>query len=275
MLQVYNNIIIIYHSYNMQNVNFIGDKRVAFFSERKKSIVCEACEVLVFCPGSSVVRCFICTEYRLILNRMLCRAVKFLKDTDKSSPQSHTNYRYLSSPEKSQRLLRLHQHNRVLQQQIDRLKLRIEKLVDQRGIQVDESLDSDLRGIVQDKTPLIYELYKKGSFARIFWEQQQKAMMLKNAKSMKWDPLMIRWCLYLRHLSSSGYKMVRESGAIKLPSQRTLRDYTYVTETTAGFSANVDQQIMEAANIHECNIIDKYIILIMDEMHNYKGRNRV
>ena len=56
-----------------------------------------------------------------------------------------------------------------------------------------------------------------------------------------------------------------------MPFQRTLQDYTYVIETTAGFSANVDQQIMEAANIHECNIIDKYMILIMDEIHIEEG----
>jgi len=49
--------------------------------------------------------------------------------------------------------------------------------------------------------------------------------------SMKWEPVIIRWCLYLRHPSrSSAYEVLRESGIIKLPAQRTLRDYTYFTK---------------------------------------------
>ena len=69
---------------------------------------------------------------------------------------------------------------------------------------------------------------------------------------MRWDPLMIRWCLYLRHVSGSGYDMLRESGVIRLPSQRTLRDYTYFTKATVGFSEEVDQQLMDAARLQSC-----------------------
>ena len=91
--------------------------------------------------------------------------------------------------------------------------------------------------------------------------------MLKDARSMRWDPLMIRWCLYLRHLSSSSYDMLRESGVIKLPSQRTLRDYTYYTKAKAGFSCEVDHQLIVAAKIDICPEREKYVVIIMDEMH--------
>lgn len=67
------------------------------------------------------------------------------------------------------------------------------------------------------------------SFQCIFWEQQRQASSLKKARSMKWHPLMIRWCLYLGHLSGGAYETLCETGVIKLPSQRTLRDYTYYT----------------------------------------------
>ena len=40
-----------------------------------------------------------------------------------------------------------------------------------------------------------------------------------------WSGNLIRWCLYLRHLSSGAYEMLRSS-----PSQRTLRDYMYYTK---------------------------------------------
>ncbi len=83
---------------------------------------------------------------------------------------------------------------------------------------------------------------------------------------MRWDPLMIRWCLYLRHFSSSGYEMLRASGVIK-PSQRTLRDYTYVTKTKTGFASDVDQQLIEEANLQTFHEREKHVIILMDEMH--------
>ena len=85
---------------------------------------------------------------------------------------------------------------------------------------------------------------------------------------MRWDPVIICRCLYLCHLvGSSAHEMLCESGAIKLPSQRTLRDYTYYTKTKSGFGDDIDQQLMEATQIHTCPERDKYVLLIMDEMH--------
>ena len=76
-----------------------------------------------------------------------------------------------------------------------------------------------------------------------------------------------RFCLYIRHLSSSTYELLRNTGVMKLPSQRTQRDYTYYTCSDIGFSSSVDQQLMEAANVVSCPERDKYIIIILDEMH--------
>ena len=105
------------------------------------------------------------------------------------------------------------------------------------------------------------------SFQYIFWKQQHKAASLKDARSMKWHPLLIKWCLYLRHLSGSAYETLRETGIVRLPSQRTLRDYTYYTLASTGFSADVDRQLIEIANLATCPEYAKYVILLMDEMH--------
>ena len=83
---------------------------------------------------------------------------------------------------------------------------------------------------------------------------------------MKWAPMMIRWCLYLRHLSSSAYETLRNSGAIHLPSQRTLRDYTHFTKASCGFSREVDQQLVEYSKVRTCSEMDKCIVILMDEM---------
>ena len=92
---------------------------------------------------------------------------------------------------------------------------------------MDNELHSDMVQIMNENDVCIGKNYLEGSFARIFWKSQKQAATLKDARSIWWDPLMIRWCLYLRHLSSSSYDMICESGVITLPSQRILHDYTY------------------------------------------------
>ena len=108
---------------------------------------------------------------------------------------------------------------------------------------------------------------KHVEYYRLFWEQQQKACSLKDRRSMKWDPLMIRWCLYLRHLSSGAYETLRLSKAVVLPSQRTLRDYTHLTMASTGFSTDVDTQLIKMANLSSCPERGKFVIILADEMH--------
>ena len=75
---------------------------------------------------------------------------------------------------------------------------------------------------------------------------------------------MIKWCLSLKLLSSSCYNALRSSGLIKLPSERTLRDYTNWTKSTTGLSVSVDQQLLSEANIESCDQ-NRYVCLIFDE----------
>ena len=129
-------------------------------------------------------------------------------------------------------------------------------------------LDDHLTEIATMKSSEIEQLLEEGTFGQVFWNAQKRDLSVKNLCGMRWDPVMIRWCLYLRHLAgSSAYEMLRESGAIKLPSQRTLRDYTYYTKTKSGFGDDVDQQLMEVAHIRTCPERERYVILVMDEMH--------
>ena len=181
------------------------------------------------------------------------------------------NYRFLSSQEKTTRLRNLHDQARILHQTINCLREQVKKLIDENAIVVGDDLHEALAGIIKEKFPFVASSYEEGSFARIFWDAQQKATAIRNSKSMRWHPLMIRWCLYLWHLSSGAYEAIRESGVIKLPSQGTLRDYTYYTKATVGFSADVDEQISKAAKIDSCLEQEKYAIILMDEIHIKEG----
>ena len=52
-----------------------------------------------------------------------------------------------------------------------------------------------------------------------------------------------------------------------LPSQRTLRDYSHCVRASAGYSSDVDLQLIRAANILSCPEWHKFVILLIDEMY--------
>lgn len=78
---------------------------------------------------------------------------------------------------------------------------------------------------------------------------------------------MIKWCLYLRHFSSKAYNAIRDSGCVVLPSQRTLRDYSSAIKAEAGFSPEVDGQLLQAAQLQTMPASHKLIVILLDEMY--------
>ena len=104
-------------------------------------------------------------------------------------------------------------------------------------------------------------------FQRIFWQQQVLAASKKDARGMRWHPLMIKWCIYLRAQSQGAYETLHQSKCIRMPSQRTLRDYTHHLKSEPGFSAGVDAQLLSATNINSCEERDKHVLLLLDEMY--------
>jgi len=90
-------------------------------------------------------------------------------------------------------------------------------------------------------------------------------MSIKDSRSMRWHPVFIKWCLYMRHLSGRSYELLRQSGCVHLPSQRTLRDYTHYIPAKVGFSAEVDQQLIDAIDFSKEG--NRYVALLLDEVH--------
>lgn len=141
----------------------------------------------------SVSRCDPCVTYRKVLNSMLSRSMNS-RESD-VQPDSHTNLRYLNTPKRKERFSRLRVRSKVCQQQVKRLTEKIEKLIEEKGMVVSDELNEDLVVTMDESAPEIIKQYPPGSFRRIFWEQQQRAASLKNSKSMKWEPAMIRYII--------------------------------------------------------------------------------
>lgn len=120
-----------------------------------------------------------------------------------------------------------------MQLQIKRLQTKISDIIAKRGLSLDEDTADDLTKIVEQEDGVVKKSFSENSFQSIFWEQQKQASQ-RSSKGMRWHPLFIKWCIYLRHQSSKAYETLRDSGCISLPSQRTLRDYTNCVKATAG-----------------------------------------
>jgi len=153
----------------------------------------------------------------------------------------------------------------------ERLRERISVLTERDGVAVDDALHHDLLGIMEDHTQSILDDSNKGSFKELFWQQQMQAAKRKDPRQMKWHPQMIRWCLHLKLTSGGGYTTLRESGLLKLPSERTLRDYTHYIPPCTGFQEGVAEQLREYAKIDQLEEWQKFIVVTFDEMKIKQG----
>lgn len=134
------------------------------------------------------------------------------------------------------------------------------------GVDLDEKLDADIRTIMNENDEAVNQSYSPDSFECLFWKQQKESMLLKNTKQMRWHPMLIKWCIHLRMLSSSCYNSLRSTGVLRLPSERTLRDYTNIIKAKSGFQCEVDEQLFKEAKVEELADHQKYISLIFDEV---------
>jgi hypothetical protein len=67
------------------------------------------------------------------------------------------------------------------------------------GMAVDEDMHNDLTEISKSSEVVDFvNGLPEDSFRSLFWKQQLEAASKKNHRSMRWHPLMIRWCLDLR-----------------------------------------------------------------------------
>ena len=131
---------------------------------------------------------------------------------------------------------------------------------------MDPNLHNDQVAIMEDKSQEINEKYPTGTFKNLFWEQQLKAAKDKGSKGFRWHPMMIRWCLNLKMVSSAAYHAMRSEGFVTLPSERTLQDYSNFFQSKPGFQHEVNKQLMREAKLKELDDLQRHVVLVFDEM---------
>ena len=236
----------------------------------KKTVRTCSCELLVL-----DAKCSSCQNYRSNLRAMYSKwskrqvAAESVQMSDSSS--SHTNDRYLNTPEKKMKVDDLKKRVHAAEASVKRLKEKIRKLTEDHGDTIDSELHSDLLGIMHTNDEQIKKTYPEGSFSRLFWEEQLSAASAKNPCQVRWHPVMIKWCLNLKLLSGSAYHALRTSGFMKLPSERTLRDYVHYFSNKPGFQPEVLGQLLKEANLEALPSSRRFVAVILDEMKIKEG----
>ena len=180
------------------------------------------------------------------------------------------NERYLKTPEKSAKIDKLQSRAHKAEQAVRTLSNKVQKLM-AKGEQLDTSFQSELLSIMRDNEQRVRDAYPEGSFAKLFWDEQLKAATAGDSRQVHWHPLLIKWYLNLKLLSSSTCHAHRSTGFIKLPSERTLFDYTHYYTNKVGFQDDVNQQLVEEINKLLLPDSRKFVALLSDEMKIKEG----
>ena len=222
---------------------------------------------LLFDPSSDRLRCQACQSLRSTLRSAVHRDLK--RDCT-SVADSHTNYIHLTPSEQSERMKNLHQSLRSVKRQVKRLDSKVSSLIEKEAILLQPVDATDIEQVVEEVDPLVADKFPENSPQRIFWDQQRMSNQLKDKRQMRWHPLIIRFALNLKYMSSSAYRAVRQGGLISLPSERTLADYTHWISPQSGLQIEYVEKFHSLltevlpSHQHQC-------ALSMDEMKVKSG----
>ena len=119
---------------------------------------------------------------------------------------SHTNLRYLPTPQRSLRYKALQLRATTAEKQLKKL---LASHTEKNGISVKNDLHADLASIMEEMTGNVRENDDPQSIKRIFWKQQLQAVKVKDSRQIRWHPTMIKLCLHLKYKSSGAYQSLR------------------------------------------------------------------
>ena len=115
-------------------------------------------------------RCEECRKYRYVLRSGLRNLNSFQSDHNKCATDSHTNFHYLDTPEKFERMRNLHKLVCSQQKRITQLQHTLDRYIQTDGVKVDDVTNRSLYTIMTKNSSAI--LSADEHFKSIFWQQQ-------------------------------------------------------------------------------------------------------
>ncbi|CAC5389786.1 THAP9 [Mytilus coruscus] len=219
-------------------------------------------------------RCSPCSQLRRVLISRKHRR----EEKERKSKENIPNYLHSTightKMSRHELITKIHQQKdkiTTLQSEIDKTQRKFQREVSSRGVTLDFCQSLEMQDTMAAcSTEIMKAFPDANSYQRLFWAEQQKSTNVKSLKGMRWHPMILRWCLYLRHKSSAAYEALRDSGFITLPSSRTLFDYSHYTKSDNGFLPDVVKELKNEASKREMySTVDpwkNYVGLLFDEI---------
>jgi len=181
-------------------------------------------------------RCSPCSHLRRIL---ICRKNRLEEKRRKSDGDStpsylSKNFRHcnMSREELIGKIFQQKEKINNLQNEIARVQRQFQKDVANSGVTLNTCQSMEMKDAMAVCTDEMEKAFPDAnSYQRLFWCEQFKSINVNSSKGMRWHPMILRWCLYLRQKSNTAYDALRDSGFITLPSTRTLFDYSHYTKS--------------------------------------------
>ena len=106
-------------------------------------------------------------------------------------------------------------------------------------------------------------------FMKLFWEEQQRYLKCSSSSTIRYHPIIIKYCLSLAAKSQSAYNDLRYdsktgSGVLILPSSRTLRDYNNYIRPTRCFNPDVITDLSKKTKNFMPH--ERFVTILIDEM---------
>ena len=142
---------------------------VAYRDEEANTIRHVNCQYLLK-SVSSGNRCNSCVTFR---NNTLRRELNRMKEResdetrDPASPSSHTNYRFLTTPERNERMQRLHKVVRAKTKSLEAMRKGISRILQNNSMKMDSDTHNDLLSIMRSYTAAVNKKFGEESLPGI------------------------------------------------------------------------------------------------------------
>ena len=205
-------------------------------------------------PGSTI--CQFCRDRTLLLKHRNWRLHQ-----EKEKDKLKVNIKYITGDEAKERLKISQEEKKKLYRKLYKLKERIKKFIEKKTVPVSAEFGQDIAKVFQDNHHLMTPVQK------LFWAEQMKALSTQNnPRQMRWNPFMIRLALHIQMISSSAYEYMQLF--LRLPSQRTLYDFTHYVDAKEGIQevtmAEMQKKLYENYDLGERH--STFFNLIFDEV---------
>ena len=162
---------------------------MAYLDKKYSNVRCSDCELLVPPEQGGALQCARCQVYQATLQALMSQFNRRRpREDDRTDPSSHTPFQHLSTLEKVRRYQREHDLRRSCQRHIAGLQENLERAIAKRGLMAEESLHDDLCQIMKQSARDVAQSHPPGSFAHIFWENQQRPSSVTDVRNVVGSP---------------------------------------------------------------------------------------